>query len=116
MIFFIDFIKDGIINVGGEDAAEAEALQEMMVCISVVIGFAWEHAFMIGLKALDQDLNKNGGMGSPGGLDIVGMILSILMIMVVMPAWRWFPGGGTVGEKCPPSRIKISEWTRPRDS
>ena len=78
VIFFLDMVKDHWEKTGGHSShADAEAIKEMMVCVSVVIGFAWEHAFMIGLKAVDQDLSKNGAGPDWGGLDVIGMILSV---------------------------------------
>ncbi|CAD7928218.1 unnamed protein product [Amoebophrya sp. A25] len=66
-------------------------LEKMILCVGIIIGFAWNHAFEVAMLAVNQEIDSafRTEWGRQHNLHLMFVLLRILLILLVLPAWRY---------------------------
>ncbi|CAD7927740.1 unnamed protein product [Amoebophrya sp. A120] len=75
----------------GSPQLTTQNLEKMILCVGIVVGFAWNHAFEVGMEAINQEVDGQFGTvwGAKHNIHIMMMIIRGLLIALVLPAWRY---------------------------
>lgn len=83
-IFILDKLMDG--QFFGEEAESADdAVEKMITALGILIGFSWEQCFDTAVTVIAE--GKAEHYVSPA---ITKLFLSVLLVLIVFPAWRWY--------------------------
>merc|ERR1712129_455604 len=80
-IFLMDYIMDKEL-LGKEPEAASDALEEIILALSVLVGFAWEQSFDTAVSILASSIANE----VPQSVSKLAMSLSL--VAIVFPAWR----------------------------
>jgi len=85
--FSVIFLLDKIADMDATGEAADKAIRTMVEALGILVGFSWEQSFDV---ATDYAV---GGLMTPSlhwPEAISKLLLSALLCMIVVPAWRWF--------------------------
>jgi len=85
-IFVIDYILDNdLFGQSEEEEDEAEsALDEVILALSVLVGFSWEQSFDTAVSVLASSLSGEVPQA------FVKLAMSLVLVAIVFPAWRFY--------------------------
>lgn len=75
-IFVLDFLAD-------YEFAEPRSMRSIITCVSIAVGLSWEKAFHGAQHAVTASIPANRA-------DQANLVISVLMVLAVLPAWRWY--------------------------
>jgi len=79
-IFVMDKVMDHDLLGAGEDAEEA--LEEIILALSVLVGFSWEQSFDTAVSVLAEDIAMPKAWSK--------LAMSLVLVAIVFPAWRFY--------------------------